>query len=43
MKRVKAPMIEKILSKENVPVTRMGVHEFLELFEEDGCLMRWPG
>ena len=39
----KAPSITKILRKENIAVTRAGVHEFLRRFDERGCIMRTLG
>ena len=31
------------MEEENIPVTRVGVHEVLRRFSETGCLMRCPG
>lgn len=43
-KGFKAPTIARILNEEeNIPVTRVGVHEVLRRFAESGCLMRSPG
>ena len=40
---LKAPTIKKILDKEGLPTTRVGIHTFLERFKASGCLMRKPG
>ena len=39
---LKAPTIKKILDKEGLPSTRVGIHPFLERFKASGCLMRKP-
>ena len=44
MKGLKTPTITRILKeRESLPMTRVGIHEFLKRFEETGCLMRRPG
>ena len=40
---LKVPTIHKILVREGLPCTRVGVHAFLQRFEASGCLMRRPG
>ena len=42
-KGLKAPTIARILrEEEKLPVTRVGIQEFLRRFNESGCLMRRP-
>ena len=40
---IKAPTIKKILQKEGLSCTRVGIHAFLTRFNHSGCLMRKPG
>ena len=43
-KGFRAPTIARILKEEEkLPVTRVGVHEFLRRFDQSGCLSRFPG
>ena len=36
----KAPAITKILMEEGMSASRVGVHKFLQRFEESGCLRK---
>ena len=42
-KGLKAPTIKKILDREGLPCTRVGIHAFLERFKASGCIMRKAG
>ena len=42
-KGLKAPTIKKILDREGLPCTRVGIHAFLERFKASGCIMKKAG
>ena len=39
----KAPIIAKVLEKENLPATRQGIHKFLKKYKECGAIGRREG